>query len=80
MLLPIDHVWKSFDTPTQEAPPPVLLVEEKVAPPSSVSIPLPTLPSPETIQSTCSVLMVILLFFILLEVKHLVRTMAKLLA
>lgn len=78
MLLPLDQVWGSDNiTPplqVQEEAPAVLL-EEKVVPPS-ISIPLPTLPTPETIQSTCNVLMVVLLFLILLELKHLAKLLS----
>jgi len=79
MLLPLDQVWgsDSFTPPVnvQEEAPSAVLLEEKVVP-ASISIPLPTLPTPETIQSTCNVLMVILLFFILLELKHLAKLLS----
>lgn len=83
MLLPIEHVWGKSNLPEQvveEAVAPVLLEEKKppAAKPASISIPLPTLPEPETIQNVCLVLTVVLLFFILLELKHLVKVMAKL--
>jgi len=83
MLLPIEHVWGKSNLPQQvveEAVAPVLLEEKKApaAKPASISIPLPTLPEPETIQNVCLVLTVVLLFFILLELKHLVKVMAKL--
>ena len=79
MLYPIDHAWGPA-TPvileeTTEKKMPVEEDDVPEPPTRTLKIPLPTMPHPETIQSVCMVLTVVLLFFLLLEMKEMVRLM-----
>ena len=78
MLYPIDHAWGAA-TPVilEEEAEKMPIEEEDVPKPQTrmLKIPLPTMPHPETIQSVCMVLTVVLLFFLLLEMKEMVRLM-----
>ena len=74
MLLPIERVWNSVEAIRE----PAIQLEEKSQPipaeeGSTIKIPVPALPHPDTIHSVCLVMIVILMFLLLLEVKQMVR-------
>ncbi len=78
MLFPIERVWKTKEPEVVIQQEPVQLEEQpKPEKKMSIKIPLPTLPHPDTIHSVCLVLMVVLLFLLLLEMKQMVRLLSK---